>query len=139
MLGIWNFPHLFPEAAEQAGEHPLQIVLRRHLSVRREFVDELREQGAEGRGELRALHSGLLGELLDLLSAEHLVHLVWRDGLVLAGADPGLQEMAEALFVKLLGEAGEAVAGAVFCDEAAGNLDERVLLTAVAASCAAEN
>src|SRR5262249_43331750 len=96
------------EVLQQARPGLAELVLLRHLALRGELIDELREQHGEHRRALLRRHAGLLRHLGHPIAAEYLLERVRIDGLVLAGADPGVEDGAEPVLLEPLRETLEA-------------------------------
>ena len=72
-----------------------QIPLFWQFSLRREFVDDIRQEARELREQIIARHAGLAFQTSDGVGPERLVQLIGRDGLVGASSDPGLDDLLQ--------------------------------------------
>jgi len=107
-------------AAQQPAEDAEHVVVRWHLSVGRDVIDELRQKlGDRARGG-RERDPVLLSELLDELIAEHLFYFLSGDGEILAITHPGLDDVPKTGAFELLDEPAQALARAVVRDERIG-------------------
>ena len=113
-------------SAEQTGEKILYLPVHRHLTIRREVVDELGQNARDGRGGRVDIDTVLLGKLLDELAAQHLLNLLRANRQILAGADPGLNEMTETSAFELLEQPAEPLARAMVRDERTGEIGEEL-------------
>ena len=77
-------------------------------AVGRQVVDEAGEDRGEHRARLIRGDAGLLREARQAAVPEDALDLLTGDRQVLAGADPGLDEVAQALLLEELDEAPEA-------------------------------
>ena len=76
--------------------------------VRGHAVDRVRQVLTELRQEIMRLHAGLARHALHPILAKHGLQLLRRHRLVLAVADPGLCDVAEASLLELRDQAAEA-------------------------------
>ena len=90
----------FLVAAQQAAQQATQIAeaagRSRYLAVRRQFVDQAWQNFRQVPSCFAWGNAGRLGQFLQMAAAQHLLNLVWRNCLVLAVADPGLYNRAQA-------------------------------------------
>src|SRR6185295_6464462 len=81
-----------------------QIALIGKLPVRRQLVDDARKVPGELRKQIVMPGTRLAGKIVDGLLPERLAQLVGRDRLVLAGADPGVDHVLQAVLLELIDE-----------------------------------
>jgi hypothetical protein len=87
--------------------HPLGFFVRRHPSVRREPIDEMRKVLAQPGKQIPAVHPGLLRELVERVASERIREIALRDILVRASADPRMSDIALPALLQLLEQTTE--------------------------------
>src|SRR5262245_57514094 len=97
------------EADTLSGHEPHYLLSRRKSTVGGKIIHHIRKHASELGDDLIARQPGPARQIIDNVSAERHGNLVGANVLVLAGADPGVDHIAQSLLLKLLDEAAEAV------------------------------
>src|SRR5215831_15665283 len=71
------------------------------------MIDHLRQILAEAAQQIVPRHAALGRQRLDLVGTQRLREIVWRDRLVLAGANPGIGGVALATLLQLFHQVSE--------------------------------
>src|SRR5262245_5806401 len=97
------------EADTLSGHEPHYLLPRRKSTVRGKIIHHIRKHAGEFGDDLIARQPGPARQIIDNVAAERHGNLVGTDVLVLAGADPGVDHIAQSLLLELLDEAAEPV------------------------------
>src|SRR5262249_60290985 len=81
-----------------------EVTSRRPRTPGGELMDQLRREDGEKRRLLVGRHAGRLGDLRHLVAAEDILEVVRIDRPVLAGADPGVEDVSEPVLLEALRE-----------------------------------
>jgi hypothetical protein len=88
----------------------MRLVCVRHLTQRRQLIDDAGQVPGEFREQFLAWKAGLARKGMDRCRTEGLLELVRRDQLVLVQADPRLSDCAVATVDKAIEELAESFA-----------------------------
>src|SRR5690606_25525003 len=118
---------LAQELPRQLRQGAVRRLVVGDLAVRGHLVDQLRDGGGEAARGFLLVHAGLVRDLADLVLAQHLLHVLARERLLLAVArDPRLHGVAVAALLELLQQPLQS-ADVAARDQPGGRADELVV------------